>query len=477
MRAHRRLPFTLLPTCVALAVAIVPAPAHAQPARPAAEPCRLAQRSPAGIQAAIDRCAEAGGGRVTVPPGEYVSGALWLRSHVELHLEAGAVLKISREPTDWNTEARALVNAREARRIAITGRGVLDGDAQWAYLDVQRVDEEIVQEQEIARRAGVEMKRWYRTGPGQKYLVWLQDAEDVRIEGVTIRNAPLWNVRLQDCDRVFVRGVHVYSDLERGVNSDGIDVVSSSNVVISDSVLATADDAICLKTGNVELRGPARPTQNVVVSNCVLTSSSTPMMIGTETYADIRHVVFSNIVVRDSNKVLGINVQDGGTVSDVRFSNITFDTNRRHWNWWGSAEVMKLVLKQRTPASPLGRIERIFIDGLSGTARGTSVVVGHPDAALREIHLSNLRLTMLPENAPDKRATHAFVFDRIDGLHLRDVEIDWDLANPEPAWGSAIVLRDVTRLDLFRIRAAPGRRGLPAIVKERVRTSQPPAGP
>ena len=62
------------------------------------------------------------------------------------------------------------------------------------------------------------------------------------------------------------------------------------------------------------------------------------MMIGTETHADIRHVVFSNIVVRDSNKVFGINVQDGGTVSDVRFSNVTFETNRRHWNWWGSVD-------------------------------------------------------------------------------------------------------------------------------------------
>ena len=75
------------------------------------------------------------------------------------------------------------------------------------------------------------------------------------------------------------------------------------------------------------------------------------MMIGTETHADIRHVVFSNIVVRDSNKVFGINVQDGGTVSDVRFQNVTFELNRRHWNWWGSAEVLKFVLKKRTPES------------------------------------------------------------------------------------------------------------------------------
>ena len=109
------------------------------------------------------------------------------------------------------------------------------------------------------------------------------------------------------------------------------------------------------------------------------------MMIGTETHADIRHVVFSNIVVRDSNKVFGINVQDGATVSDVRFQNVTFETSRRHWNWWGSAEVMKFVLKKRTPESRLGRIEHVTIDGAQGTARGTSLVAGHAERLLEDI--------------------------------------------------------------------------------------------
>ena len=139
------------------------------------------------------------------------------------------------------------------------------------------------------------------------------------------------------------------------------------------------------------------------------------MMIGTETHADIRHVVFSNIVVRDSNKVFGINVQDGGTVSDVRFHNVTFETNRRHWNWWGSAEVMKFVLKKRTPESRLGRIEHITVDGAQGTARGTSLVAGHAERTLEDITVSNLRVRMLAENKPDKRATHAMVFERVTG--------------------------------------------------------------
>ena len=443
------------------------------PGRAAAENvCPVAPGDAAAtFQAAIDRCTAQGGGVVYVPPGEYVTGPFWLKDNVELRLEAGAVIRLSHRAADWPPGARALVNADGARNIAITGRGLLDGAAQWAYEPVKRVDVEIVGEQEIARQAGVEMKRYYRTGEVQKYLVVLEKSQDVRIEGITIRNAPLWNVRLQDCDRVWVRGIQVYSDLERGVNSDGIDIVSSSNVTISDSTIMTADDAIVLKTDSFE-RGPGRqvrPVENVLVNNCILSSSSTAMMIGTETHADIRHVVFSNIVVRDSNKVFGINVQDGATVRDVRLQNITFETNRRHWNWWGSAEVMKLVLKKRTPESRLGRIEHITLDGAQGTARGTSLVAGHADRMLEDIAVRNLRVRMLPENKPDKRATHAFVFERVKNLKLAQVEVVWDRENPEPKWESALVLRDIEGLDLQSFQGEAGRIGVAAVVKERVR--------
>ncbi len=193
-------------------------------------------------------------------------------------------------------------------------------------------------------------------------------------------------------------------------------------------------------------------------------------MIGTETHADIRHVLFSNIVVRNSNKVLGINVQDGATVSDVRFVNVTFDTQRRHWNWWGSAELMKIVLKKRTPQSPLGHIENITIDGAQGTVRGTSLVAGHTERPLENLTLANLRVKMLAENQPDKRATHAFIFQDIRHLTLRGVEVAWDMENPEPKWGSALVLRGISGLVLqdFSGQAAPRDGSIPSIQKENV---------
>ncbi len=422
------------------------------------------------VQAALDACAAQGGGVAYLPPGRYVSGPLWLKDNVELRLAAGATVLLSPDKKDWPTGEPALINAKGAKRIAITGHGTFDGNAQWEYRPVRGADPEIKWEQENAQRAGVEMKRYYRTGEVQKRLFLLRDCEDVRLEDITIRNAPLWNVQLQNCDRVWIRGIYLYSDLERGVNSDGIDIVSSSNVLISDSIICTADDAICLKTFNYDRRSTerVRPTENITVSNCILTSSSTPMMIGTETHADIRHVLFSNIVVRNSNKVFGINVQDGAEVSDVRFVNVTFETSRRHWNWWGSAEVMKFVLKKRTPESRLGRIRDITVDGAQGAARGTSLVAGHAERKLENITIANLRLKMLAENLPDKRATHALVFQDIEGLTLRNVAVSWDREKPEPKWGSALVLRAVSNLVLQDFQGQAAAPEAPAILRENV---------
>ena len=444
--------------------------------------CVVEKPTTQGIQAAIDACSAKGGGVAYVPPGEYVTGPLWLKDNVELRLESGATIAQSQNPSDWPSGVPALINAQGAKNIALTGRGTVDGRAQYEFVAMRGVDPEIKEEIEIARKAGVDMRRYYRTGV-QKYIAVLRDSRDIRIEGVRLINAPLWTVRLQDCNQVWIRGVYIYSDLEKGVNADGIDIVSTSNVSISDSTIITADDAIVLKTQAWRTGGgggakpqPARPTENVTVANCILSSSSTAMMIGTETNADVRHVVFSNIVVRNSNKVFGINVQDGATVSEVRFHNVTFETNRRHWNWWGSAEVFKFVLKKRTPDSPLGRIENIIIDGAQGTARGTSLISGHAERPLRNITIQGLRVKMLPEDRPDKRATHAMVMEHVDGLTLRNVEVDWDDQAPEPAWGSALVLRDIGRLRMegFEGRAGTRTAGTPAVVRERVRETAAP---
>ena len=137
---------------------------------------------------------------------------------------------------------------------------------------------------------------------------------------------------------------------------------------------------------------------------------------------------------------------------------------------------MKFVLKKRTPESRLGHIRDITIDGAQGTARGTSRVAGHAERRLENITVANLHVKMLAENQPDKRATDGLVFEAIDGLTLRSVEVDWDREKPEPQWGSALVLRDVSNLVLqdFRGQAVHPEDSLPAVRRERV--TERPAG-
>jgi polygalacturonase len=110
-------------------------------------------KEPSGkaVQLAIDACAAQGGGVVHLPPGRYVSGPLWLKDNVELRVEAGATVVLSHERNDWPAGVRALVNAKGATNIAITGRGTFDGDAQWEYAPARGQDPEIIEEQDIAR--------------------------------------------------------------------------------------------------------------------------------------------------------------------------------------------------------------------------------------------------------------------------------------------------------------------------------------
>jgi hypothetical protein len=428
------------------------------------------QNATAHVQKAIDACHAQGGGTVYVPPGDYTTGTLVLKDDVTLSLEAGAVFYLSQDPADFPRE-RAFVYAEGARNIAIRGRGRFDGQARYEWGPPEDEDTEILEEARLAARAGVDMRRWLRRGLQAMTFVFKQ-CRDVLIEDVTLVNSTLWNVRLWGCDGVVLRGVTIESDLERAANSDGVDVDGSRNVRISDCRIATADDAIVLKSGRWRWdgRGESFPTENVVVTNCILSSSSTAFMIGTESYADFRHIVFSNSVIRDSNKGLGINIQDGATVEDLLIANVTMDLRRRHWNWWGSAEPLYFVLKRRTPESRLGAVRNVVVKDVVAHAQGTARILGPAERPLENVTLSGIQLFMAPESTPDKRATHGLVVEGVDRLRIRDLEVRWAEDHPEPRWQSAVVIRKARDVELsgFVGRSAPGSVDGPAVVMEDV---------
>jgi polygalacturonase len=409
------------------------------------------------FQAAIGACTQNGGGTVYVPPGEYTVGTVQLMDSVTLHIDAGATLLLSQSREDFKPGARAMIFAENAKNAAVTGRGTLDGLVQYDYRDMTAMDPEIKNEIEIAREAGEEMKRYYRKSSAMStFMFILNDCINFKLSDVSIIHSPLWNVRLNDCDRVYIRGLHIFSDLEKGIQTDGIDICSSKNVIVSDSVIVTGDDAIVLKSIS---RGgkKANPCENITVTNCILESSSTPLKIGTETEADIRFVNFNNCIIRNSNRGLAIIVHDGATVSSVIFSNISIETNRRHWNWWGSAEMVKIILSKRKADSRLGKIRDIFISNIIANVRGTSSITGHPDQPLENIRITDVQMFMQNEDARDKRATDAIRIEAVSGLKIRDLTVNWEEKLPENKWQSALLLKDVSE---FEISSFSGRQGL-----------------
>ena len=449
-----------------LAVILLPLTAASQPASPyfdiraygavADEPTVVTD----AIQNAVDDAHDAGGGIVYVPPGAFVSGTVRLRDNVTLYVEAGATLNASRNEADYDASS-ALIYGGDVQNVAIRGNGTIHGRAEHEYREAGGVDSFIAEETEMARRAGVDMRRWYKLPPVYR-LVLFEHATGVTIEDVSLVNSPAWTVDLKFCERVYIRGVYITSSLAAGVNADGIDVDGSRDVVITNSIIETGDDAIVLKSNlDGEIR---RNTENVTVTNCVLTSTSSALKIGTETFGDIRHIVFSDIVIRNSNRGLGIIMRDGGVVENVIFSNITLETDRKHYNWWGSGDPIWLVIRKRSESSPLGSIRNIVFENIIAHGQGSSRIEGfvptesHPDGKMIEnVRLDNVQLFMEPEDKPDKRADHAFEAHHVAGLTLEDVHVRWNEQETEPGWRSALYLHDLVDL---RIDGFSGRQGL-----------------
>ncbi len=427
------------------------------------------------LQAAIDRCNSAGGGSVFIPPGEYTATTIELKSNVTLYLAAGAILYASNDSSSYQKRVRvsgkvklpALIFARGANNIAIKGSGVIMGQPQFYMIPLESYDF-IQEEYDIARAAGLTPVHWLRKEP-LVLLVFLTECEDVTIEDVALIDSPFWALHAHWCHRLKIRGLFIQSELDKAANSDGIDIDGCRDVTISDCIVQTADDAVCLKS-TINDRG-FRDCENVVVSNCVLTSTSCALKIGTESYGNFTHILFNNCVIRNSNRGLGIFIRDGGKASHIIFSNITMECHRKPTQWWGSADALRFVVLKRRSDSKVGAIEDVLVKDLIAETQGTSRIEGLPGyRTIKNITLAGIRLFMRPESQPDKRCTQALTIRDADHVEIRNVAIQWDQERPEPKWESALCCVEVRSLLLDNFRASSGnpQKGLPVLAMKNV---------
>ena len=482
---------TLLPALAALLLLAVP---HAR-----AADCNVRDFGALGdgttietvaIQKAIDACRDGGGGRVVVPRGVFVSGTLRLHSHIELHLETGAVLKGSPRLSDYNLGGQVvgLLYSENVENVAITGRGQIDGNGD-AFMDLKAAKKIDAAGSQYTRQK--ERFREVQEGLGDGPVVPLSRpyqmiifsvCRNVTIEDVLITNAPFWTVHFADCDSVRVSGIRLFNNI-LVPNGDGLDFTSSSNVIVSDCDIRAGDDAIAI-TGydhHFELpgyKGIRHPSDNITVTNSTLVSRSCGIRIGGLDQTPMRNYVFSNLVISNSNRGIGVFQRAEGSIEDMTFSNIVIHTRLHTGDWWGHGEPIHVSAIRVAEKGPIGRIKGLKFSHIVATGESGILVYGTKESVIEDVSFEDVdfRLNDSPLNPVgggnfdfrpvfDPRLSlfahdiPAFYAQHVKNLRLRDVSIEWGNVE-EPYFTHAVEVTDYedVLIDGLRGDASPASR-------------------
>lgn len=295
---------------------------------------------------AVSACSAAGGGRVLVPKGAYLTGPIVLLSNVNLHLEEGATILFKTDPKAYLPVVPTryegvecmnyspLIRAMGQRNIAITGRGTLDGQAAdenwWAWAKKAKdkpspvsADRKLLSE--LGERDAPQAERVFGDGHFLRpSFIEPSRCHGVLIEGVTILRSPMWEIHPVLSSNITVRGVTVRS---HGPNNDGCDPECSRDVLIEGCTFDTGDDCIAIKSGrNGDGRRVGVASENIVVRNCTMRDGHGGVTIGSEISGDCRNVFIENCKMDspDLDRALRIktNAMRGGVVEHIYARNI-----------------------------------------------------------------------------------------------------------------------------------------------------------
>jgi polygalacturonase len=354
------------------------------------------------IQAAIERCATNGGGAIVVPPGTFITGSIFLKQGVQLVIEKGGVLKGSQNTNDYpwiptriaGLEMKwpaALVNADGVTGLKISGAGTIDGSGErwWReYWDVRNA---------APGRADPHFKI------ARPRLVHIINSTNVLVRGVTLKDSAFWNLQLTYCEGVEVRDVTVRAPVKpiRAASSDGVDIDSSRNVLISGCDIECADDAICLKSGrDADGFRVNRPTENVVIENCRVGNAAGLVVFGSETAGSIRNVTVRNCradegceeIVRFKTKV-----GRGGVVEDILYENITavgtarvfsFNMNAFSTMWVPEEFQAEVPPPQGTPIFRNITVRNLTVTNAASAGR----IIGLTESPIKNLRLENVNI-------------------------------------------------------------------------------------
>ncbi len=346
--------------------------------------------STVAINKAITACYKSGGGMVIIPIGNYKSGTIILKDHVELFLERGATLYASTDTLDFPRQAQpmyrsqkdpggwyALIYAEGVTDIGISGAGTIDGQGA----------------NQIPRRGELTGDR-----DGRARNVLFISCQRVSVTGITMLNAGIWNQHYLNCEDVLVNNIRVFNHSNR--NNDGIDIDGCRRFVLSNSIIDSDDDGIVLKS-----TGPA-PCEDVVINNCIVSSFTNAIKCGTESTGGFKNIAISNCAIKPSiSKIksvfkapdigvtaISLEMVDGGIMDGVSINNIVIDgTECPIYVRLGNRARKH---KDDAPEPPFGQMRNIQISNVTAWSSGnySSSITGVPGSLIEDISLTNIRL-------------------------------------------------------------------------------------
>lgn len=295
------------------------------------------------FRAAIEACSKAGGGRVVVPAGKYLTGPIHLKSNVCLEISKEATVHFSDVFEDylppvlirWEGKEcynlSPLIYANGCTNIAVVGEGTLvgHGETWWKWREREDLPYHAakdINDKWIAQNVPVEDRV-----QGENGIHWCPTfispvkCENVLIEGVTLINGPFWNIHPVYCNNVTVRGVTIVND---GPNGDGCNPDSCSNVLIENCLFNTGDDCIAIKSGrNSDGRRVNIACENIVIRNCKMKNGHGGVVIGSEMSGSVRNVFAENCEMDSPNLDRALRIKTnsvrGGTVENIYMRNVT----------------------------------------------------------------------------------------------------------------------------------------------------------
>ena len=398
----------------------------------------------APIHDAISACSRAGGGSVIVPAGVFLTGAVHLESNVDLHISSGATLRFGRDPRMYlpvvfsRFEGVECMNyspfiyAYEQTNLAVTGEGVLDGQADcahwwpwkgkrdcgWKNNDPNQAKDR--QElMDLAERDVPVEKRVFGAGHYLRpQFIQPYKCRNVLIEGITIRNSPMYEVHPVLCRNVIVRGVKIES---HGPNNDGCDPESSTDVLIEGCQFETGDDCIAIKSGrNRDGRRVGVPCENVVIRGCRMKDGHGGVTIGSEISGGARNIFVDNCEMDSPHLNEAIrfknNAMRGGVIERVRVRNV------RVGQVSDAAIQVDLLYEEgaRGPYRPI--VRDVEIRNLScGRSQYVLYLRGFAAAEIRDIRLDHCTFEHVAK--PD-------IVESVEGLRFEDVTVNGKKVKP-----------------------------------------------